>query len=57
MSRGLRKLVMKYWRYGSVEMYRSLFMAAQVKQLQKYIPEIRPEDISRCYTLSHMTLT
>ena len=43
---------MKYWRYGSVEMYRSFFMAAQVKQLQKYVPEIRLEDITRYHTLS-----
>uniref|UniRef100_A0A3B4CYH5 L-2-hydroxyglutarate dehydrogenase, mitochondrial n=1 Tax=Pygocentrus nattereri TaxID=42514 RepID=A0A3B4CYH5_PYGNA len=38
--RGLQKLVLKNVVYGVGEMYRGLFLSAQVKILQKYIPEL-----------------
>ncbi|KAJ8289688.1 hypothetical protein GJAV_G00004170 [Gymnothorax javanicus] len=45
--RGLQKLVMKNIVYGVGEMYRGLFIQAQVKILQRYIPEITPSDVLR----------
>ena len=33
--------------FGVGEMHRSFDLSAQVKQLQKYIPEIRVEDVDR----------
>ncbi|XP_076604701.1 L-2-hydroxyglutarate dehydrogenase, mitochondrial [Chaetodon auriga] len=45
--RGLQKLVMKNITYGIGEMYRGIFIGAQVKMLQKYIPEITPSDVLR----------
>ncbi|KAG7272747.1 hypothetical protein CRUP_031071 [Coryphaenoides rupestris] len=38
--RGLQRLVLKNIRYGVGEMYRGVFIGAQVKLLQRYIPEI-----------------
>ncbi|XP_066550542.1 L-2-hydroxyglutarate dehydrogenase, mitochondrial [Amia ocellicauda] len=45
--RGLRKLVLKNVVYGMGEMYRGIFMSAQVKLLQKYIPELTVNDVLR----------
>uniref|UniRef100_A0AAR2JEY8 L-2-hydroxyglutarate dehydrogenase, mitochondrial n=1 Tax=Pygocentrus nattereri TaxID=42514 RepID=A0AAR2JEY8_PYGNA len=45
--RGLQKLVLKNVVYGVGEMYRGLFLSAQVKILQKYIPELSRSDIVR----------
>ncbi|XP_074517643.1 L-2-hydroxyglutarate dehydrogenase, mitochondrial [Sebastes fasciatus] len=45
--RGLQKLVMKNIAYGVGEMYRGVFISAQVKLLQKYIPEISRSDVLR----------
>ncbi len=44
---GLRKLVLKYWKFGSLEMLRRAILAAQCRQLRKYVPELQPEDIIR----------
>ena len=44
---GLRKLVLKYWKFGSLEMLRRAILAAQCRQLMKYVPELQPEDIIR----------
>jgi L-2-hydroxyglutarate oxidase LhgO len=41
---GFRNLARKHWRVGSGEMYRDLNRAAYVKALQRYIPELTPED-------------
>ncbi|XP_028835221.1 L-2-hydroxyglutarate dehydrogenase, mitochondrial isoform X3 [Denticeps clupeoides] len=45
--RGLQRLVMKNMVYGMGEMYRGLFISAQVKILQKFIPELSPSDVLR----------
>ncbi|KAA8581884.1 hypothetical protein FQN60_008624 [Etheostoma spectabile] len=45
--RGLQKLVMKNLTYGIGEMYRGVFIGAQVKILQKYIPELSRSDVLR----------
>ncbi|CAL8288928.1 unnamed protein product [Gadus morhua 'NCC'] len=45
--RGLQRLVLKNIRYGLGEMYRGVFIGAQVKLLQRYIPEISLSDVLR----------
>lgn len=45
--RGLQKLVLRNITYGMGEMYRGVFIGAQVKILQRYIPEISPSDVLR----------
>ncbi|XP_041668941.1 L-2-hydroxyglutarate dehydrogenase, mitochondrial isoform X2 [Cheilinus undulatus] len=45
--RGLQKLVMRNMTYGIGEMYRGVFIGAQVKILQKYIPELSLNDVLR----------
>ncbi|XP_030627658.1 L-2-hydroxyglutarate dehydrogenase, mitochondrial [Chanos chanos] len=45
--RGLQRLVMKNLTYGVGEMYRGVFISAQVKILQKYIPELSVSDVLR----------
>ncbi|XP_066535049.1 L-2-hydroxyglutarate dehydrogenase, mitochondrial [Hoplias malabaricus] len=47
LFRGLQKLVLKNLLYGISEMYRGVFLGAQVKILQKYIPELGRSDIMR----------
>ena len=49
--RGLRKLVGRYWRQGAQETIRSLVLMAQVRQLQRYIPELQLSDVTR-FTLT-----
>jgi L-2-hydroxyglutarate oxidase LhgO len=34
----------KYWKMGAGEIYRDLVRPAYVKALQRYIPELQPED-------------
>ena len=41
---GFIKLATKYWKIGAGEMYRDLVRSAYVKALQRYIPELQPED-------------
>ncbi|KAM9787854.1 L-2-hydroxyglutarate dehydrogenase, mitochondrial [Syngnathus typhle] len=45
--RGLQKLVLRNILYGMGEMYRGIFIGAQVKILQKYIPELSRSDVLR----------
>ncbi|XP_037097206.1 L-2-hydroxyglutarate dehydrogenase, mitochondrial [Syngnathus acus] len=45
--RGLQKLVLRNISYGMGEMYRGIFIGAQVKILQKYIPELSRSDVLR----------
>ncbi|NWH66700.1 L2HDH protein, partial [Geococcyx californianus] len=44
---GLWKLVLRNLSYGLSEMYRACFLSAQVKQLQKFIPEVTVNDVLR----------
>jgi (S)-2-hydroxyglutarate dehydrogenase len=44
---GVWHMVRRYWRMGSYEMYRSLSKAAFVRALQRLVPEVRPEDVTR----------
>jgi L-2-hydroxyglutarate oxidase LhgO len=41
---GFFKLATKYWKIGAGEMYRDLVRSAYVKALQRYIPELTPDD-------------
>ncbi|XP_065883217.1 L-2-hydroxyglutarate dehydrogenase, mitochondrial-like [Dysidea avara] len=45
--RGLYQLMMKYWQFGVGEIVRSLSLTEQVRQLQRYVPELRVEDVTR----------
>ncbi|XP_069016655.1 L-2-hydroxyglutarate dehydrogenase, mitochondrial isoform X1 [Embiotoca jacksoni] len=45
--RGLQKLILRNITYGVGEMYRGVFIGAQVKILKKYIPEISLSDVLR----------
>ncbi|XP_008311314.1 L-2-hydroxyglutarate dehydrogenase, mitochondrial [Cynoglossus semilaevis] len=45
--RGLQKLVMRNLTQGLSELYRGIVISAQVKILQKYIPEITASDVVR----------
>jgi L-2-hydroxyglutarate oxidase LhgO len=41
---GFFTLAMKYWKTGAEEMYRDLVRSAYVQALQRYIPELQPDD-------------
>ncbi|PIO64612.1 hypothetical protein TELCIR_13757 [Teladorsagia circumcincta] len=47
---GMRKLVFKYFNYGLTELYRGIFIHAQVKQLQRFVPELKLSDVTRGFT-------
>ncbi|CAJ0564690.1 unnamed protein product, partial [Mesorhabditis spiculigera] len=44
---GMQKLVGKYFNYGIKEFYRGIFIRAQVKQLQRFVPELKFSDVTR----------
>ena len=44
---GFWQMARKYWRTGSYEMYRSLSKSAFVTALQRLVPALRPEDVTR----------
>ena len=45
--RGLQKLVLGNLSYAFGELYRGINIAAQVKQLQRFVPELQVEDVTR----------
>lgn len=45
--RGMHKLIGQYTSFGISEVYRGIFIAAQVKQLRRYVPELRFRDVKR----------
>jgi len=45
--RGFQKFAFKFLVFGMTEMVRSAFPSLQVKQLQRYIPELRASDVTR----------
>lgn len=49
--RGFQKLALKHVSFGIQEMLRSAFIGLQLKELQKYIPQIEAADITRYSTL------
>ncbi|EGT30836.1 hypothetical protein CAEBREN_17982 [Caenorhabditis brenneri] len=44
---GMQKLVKKHFTFGIKELYRGIWIAAQVKQLQRFIPELKYSDVTR----------
>uniref|UniRef100_A0A914CCJ7 L-2-hydroxyglutarate dehydrogenase, mitochondrial n=1 Tax=Acrobeloides nanus TaxID=290746 RepID=A0A914CCJ7_9BILA len=48
--KGMHKLIAKYTTYGVSELYRGIIIAAQVKQLRRYVPELRLRDVKRGLT-------
>lgn len=44
---GFQKLALKNVSFGLQEMARSAFIGLALKELQKYIPEVEAQDISR----------
>jgi L-2-hydroxyglutarate oxidase LhgO len=45
--RGFWAMARRYWRTGLYEMYRSLSRGAFVRALQRLVPEVRAEDVTR----------
>src|SRR6267378_1277139 len=45
--RGFWRMARRYWRTGTYEMYRSLSKGAFVQALQRLVPALRPEDVTR----------
>ena len=45
--RGFWMMAAKYWKTGVYETYRSLSKAAFVKALQRLVPDLKPEDVTR----------
>lgn len=45
--RGFQRLAIKYATFGISEIVRSAFVGLAARDLQKYIPEIKPSDIKR----------
>ncbi|MFC4942129.1 L-2-hydroxyglutarate oxidase [Pseudonocardia sp. GCM10023141] len=44
---GMLRVAKQHWRYGFGEMHRSLSRDAMVKQIQRMLPDVRAEDLSR----------
>jgi L-2-hydroxyglutarate oxidase len=44
---GFWAMARRYWRTGAYEMYRSLSKAAFVRALQRLVPALRADDVSR----------
>lgn len=44
---GMRKLMLKYFTFGVGEMYRRMFIGAQIKSLQRFVPELSSSDVIR----------
>ena len=42
---GFWKMAARYWKMGVAEMYRDYFKAAYLKELQRYMPELRGDDL------------
>jgi (S)-2-hydroxyglutarate dehydrogenase len=42
---GFQRLAIRYWRTGAAEMWRDISRRAYVRELQRYLPAIRAEDV------------
>ncbi|XP_055339857.1 L-2-hydroxyglutarate dehydrogenase, mitochondrial-like [Paramacrobiotus metropolitanus] len=47
---GFLKMAARYTRFGLAEMWRNAYIPAQIKQLQRYIPEITTADVERAHS-------
>jgi L-2-hydroxyglutarate oxidase LhgO len=43
---GFRKLARKFWRMGAAEMWRDFWKAAFVKEMQRYVPAVRADQVT-----------
>jgi (S)-2-hydroxyglutarate dehydrogenase len=43
---GFRKLARTYWRTGALEVWRDVVKGAFVRELQRYVPEVRAEQLT-----------
>jgi L-2-hydroxyglutarate oxidase LhgO len=43
--RGFQRLAIRYWRMGATEMWRDLSKRAYVREMQRYLPEIRSDQV------------
>jgi L-2-hydroxyglutarate oxidase LhgO len=43
--RGFQRLALRYWRVGAAEMWRDISRRAYVRQMQRYLPALRAEDV------------
>jgi L-2-hydroxyglutarate oxidase LhgO len=43
--RGFQRLAIRYWRMGAAEMWRDLSKRAYVREMQRYLPEIRSDQV------------
>lgn len=43
--RGFQRLALKYWRMGAIEMWRDLSKRSYVRELQRYVPDIRSDQL------------
>jgi len=44
---GMQRLAIKFMGFGLKELYRGIFISAQVKQLQRFVPSLSPKDVTR----------
>jgi L-2-hydroxyglutarate oxidase LhgO len=42
---GFWRMASKFWRTGLMEMWRDTIKAAYVREMQKYVPDVRPSDV------------
>ena len=54
--KGLHKLMMKYWKFGSLELFRRVILTAQWRQLRRYVPDLEPDDIMRYISKMNITI-
>jgi L-2-hydroxyglutarate oxidase len=43
--RGFQRLALRHWRMGAAEMWRDISRRAYVRQMQRYLPAVRAEDV------------
>jgi L-2-hydroxyglutarate oxidase len=43
--RGFQRLALRYWRMGAAEMWRDLSKRAYVREMQRYLPDIRADQV------------
>lgn len=44
---GVQKIARKYFKYGMTELYRGIWINAQVRQLQRFMPDLKYSDVTR----------
>lgn len=47
----------QYFTFGVGEYYRGIIKSAQVKQLQRYVPSLKVQDVERCENVNERFLS